>query len=371
MKDHSLLGSMPENNKRIRVFHGIVNYGSQASLLARALRKLGIDAAAYTQHDVFGRETDFSFRARKNIFLKAIFYKLIYPLVKLYCFFRYNTFHFYFGKTLTKSRWDLPFYRIFGKKVLMEYLGNDIRSYRLLNDRYGMPVEQCFGESAEKHDNKVQARVDKERPYLDYILACLPTHIEFGKEYSLEIDEILPLAIDLSKIDYDPLSLGSDALIKIAHAPTSRGFKGTEIIAMAVEKLQAEGLGVELVVLEGLAHSELLTEIRRCHIFIDQISVGWYGTVALEAMAIGRPTCAFIDKSYLRHVDYGGEMPVINVIRANIADVLRDLIGDIDGLCLIGARSRKFVEEHHDVQKIALQLKRIYQEKVWKKKHGS
>ena len=42
-----------------RVFHGIVNYGSQASLLAQGLRDMNINAKTYTIGDHYQRNTDF------------------------------------------------------------------------------------------------------------------------------------------------------------------------------------------------------------------------------------------------------------------------------------------------------------------------
>ncbi len=95
---------------------------------------------------------------------------------------------------------------------------------------------------------------------------------------------------------------------------------------MAIKRLIDEGYPVILKIAEGLTHTELFDEYKKCDIFIDQISVGWYGTAALEAMAVGRPTCAYIDERYFQYIDYANEIPIININKDNITEKLRNLL---------------------------------------------
>ena len=48
--------------KKRKVFHGLVNYGTQAGMLARGLRKRGWDATSYEWDDSFDREIDFNLK---------------------------------------------------------------------------------------------------------------------------------------------------------------------------------------------------------------------------------------------------------------------------------------------------------------------
>ena len=129
--------------------------------------------------------------------------------------------------------------------------------------------------------------------------------------------------------------------------------------------LESEGYNIELRLIEGVKHEELVREYRNCDIFIDQISIGWYGTAALEAMAVGRPSCAFIDERYYQYIDYAEEIPVVNINKENVTEQLRNLLDNSEGLHSLGYRSRKFVEKYHDVKNVSKKLKRIYEEKVW------
>ena len=44
--------------KELRVFHGLVNYGTQAGLFARALREAGVEAISVAFPDPFKRHID-------------------------------------------------------------------------------------------------------------------------------------------------------------------------------------------------------------------------------------------------------------------------------------------------------------------------
>lgn len=355
-------------SKKLKVFHGLVNYGSQAGLIARELNKRGIDAFSVTFKDEFDRVIDVQlYRILKsdNLFLKLYKHIANYSR-RLYWFFKYNTFHFYFGKTLLPNQIDLPFYKIFGKKIIMEYLGNDIRNYQFLIDRYKLPDWHEYCDKVKDHDSQVSKRIHREKKYVDYTLCCLPTHLVFAEQYEYTIDEILPLALDIENIPFDCIKDIGDRPTKILHAPTNRDFKGTEYILDAVNNLINEGYDIDFKLVENVTHDEIIREFKNCDIYIDQISVGWYGTAALEAMAVGRPTCAFIDDIYYNYIDYAEEIPVVNITKENVTNQLRNLIENLEVLPALGVRSRQFVEKYHDVKNIFPNLKNIYNEKVWK-----
>jgi len=354
-----------KSGKKLKVFHGLVNYGTQAGLFAQELRNNEVEAISVVVGDRAKRKTDIELLHGGNLIQKVLKHTWN-KIRKFYWFFKYNTFHFYFGHTLFKNQRDLPFYKLFGKKVVMEYLGNDIRHYKTLVERYRLPESHDYYQRMQAHDNKVASRIKHEKKYLDYNLCCLPNHMDLAKAYDYEIKEVLPLALNVSEIKYNPLKKKPNNVpLKILHAPTSRDFKGTTYIESAIEKLKSEGYKLDFKIAEGITHAQLFKEYQQCDIFIDQISVGWYGTAALEAMGMGRPTCAFIDERYFQYIDYAKEIPVINITRENVTDQLRQLLENKDKLPEIGRKSRSFVEKHHDIRNVTKKLIDIYKNKVW------
>ena len=84
------------------------------------------------------------------------------------------------------------------------------------------------------------------------------------------------------------------------HAPSHRGVKGTERVVEAVEQLRGEGIPLELELVEGRPHAEARKAYERADILVDQLLVGWYGAVAVELMALGRPVVCFMDEEPAR-----------------------------------------------------------------------
>jgi glycosyltransferase involved in cell wall biosynthesis len=357
------------NNKKLKVFHGLKNFGTQAGLFVKELRKQDIEAISVVHQDKFDRDVDVQIPYGGKNKIQRLFNLLRSIVRRFYWFCKYNTFHFYWGTTLLPRQWDLPFYKLFGKKVIMEYLGHDIRHYQTLVERYDLPESHVYYINMDEHDNKTRRRINNEKQHIDYIVSCLPTHVDFAKSYDMEVNEVLPLAINVEQIPYIPLeSRSKDEPIIILHAPTNRIFKGTDYIVKAIESLKNEGYNIDFRLVEDVSHQQLFKEYERCDIFVDQISVGWYGTAALEAMCVGRPVCAFIDERYFQYIDYADEIPAINVTKENISNQLRKVLNKREWLSEMGKRSRAFVEKYHDIENVTKNLINIYKEKVWEGK---
>jgi glycosyltransferase involved in cell wall biosynthesis len=344
-----------KSTKKLKVFHGLVNYGTQSGLFARELRKMGYDAISVTYPDAFKRITDIELKHGGNFIQKVIKHTWNY-LFRIKCFFKYDIFHFYYGTTLLPRQLDLPFYKFFGKKVVMEYLGYDVQLYEYSIKKYEITNVMFYKtpEESKKSDKKKLARLRSESKYLDKQLVCAPYLSEF-----VPGSEVLPLAIDLSDYKYSPKSNPTEDIV-IMHAPTSRGNKGSLFIINAIDKLINEGYPVKMLLVENVTHNELKKKYIECDIFVDQILGGWYGTASIEAMAIGRPTVCFIRESYFKYIDYGKAIPIINANPLTIYEVLRFLIDNKHLLIEIGKKSRQFVEDIHDSRNVTNRLVEIY-----------
>jgi len=81
----------------------------------------------------------------------------------------------------------------------------------------------------------------------------------------------------------------------IAHSPSHRLKKGTDIVIRAFRMLQNEGINCKLDLIEKVSNAECVERKKDATIFVDQISdTGFYGISALEAMQFGIPTIAYI-----------------------------------------------------------------------------
>lgn len=331
----------------MKVFHGIVNYGTQAGLLAQGLREEGIEAFSVVYDDsYFQRKVDFN--VVRDITSKNSIVRHWKRLKFMLSMFRkYNVFHFYFGLTLLPYNLDAPFYRSFGKKVVMEYLGTDVSLWLGYNgvDGHGRPVDRI----------KIIKKVQKQASQFDRQLVCAPCYYP-----CVDNSTILPLALDLSTFSYHPLELYPNKELTIMHCPTNRQQKKSDYIEAALDKLKLEGYHFKYKCITNVSHDQLKQEYITSDIVIDQLN-GWFGTVAIEAMALGRPVVAGY-YPHLCHYDKRYEnMPIINADCYNVYDVLKDILDGKYDLEEISKKSREFVMRTHDLKSVTKQLIEIYE----------
>ena len=170
--------------------------------------------------------------------------------------------------------------------------------------------------------------------------------------------ELLPVCIDL---DYwKPAPARESKKIRILHAPTSRGFKGTPHVIAAVEKLKKRGYPIEFDLVEGVPLAALKKRIEAADIVVDQLS-GWYATFACEAMALKKPVVAYLREDILK---FYPNCPIVNADAESLSDKLAELVESKSlrkekaGECL------DYVRKTHDCVKIAGRLEKVYEEIV-------
>jgi hypothetical protein len=151
--------------------------------------------------------------------------------------------------------------------------------------------------------------------------------------------------------------------LRICHAPSHRRLKGTSFVEDAIRALKAQGFSIELDLVEGQTHEETIKRIRNCDILIDQLHHGWYGGVAVEAMALGKPVVCYIRDKDLQFVPpiMAQELPIIRACSQTLIDVLREILTSPKiELRQIGIQSRRFVEKWHDPVLVAKQIEHEY-----------
>jgi glycosyltransferase involved in cell wall biosynthesis len=144
---------------------------------------------------------------------------------------------------------------------------------------------------------------------------------------------------------------GSSGAVRILHTPNHRGFKGTEFLIDAVERLRAEGLDLELVTLEKVKNSEVKTTMQSVDILAEQFIATGYAFSGIEGMASGLPVLANLDhEAYtrvFRRYGFLDECPILSSPPERLADNLRLLIRNPALREELGRAGRAYVEKYH------------------------
>jgi hypothetical protein len=306
----------------LRVLHCPVNTAGVPWANSQALQRRGVESDLL----VFNRyklhpEADISLDRKGGLVRQQqaqwrVFLKLL-P--------RYDVFHFYSSVTLVPKSVQFRILHALGKRGVYQYLGSDIRGKTREQLAYGLAA-----------DAEIVSSYDAIRwvPHADVVLP----------------------GIEVSRIDPAPPSDRPRPVV--VHAPSSRRRKGTEHVVAAVE-----GLDADLRIVEGLTHDEAFALYREADIVVDQLNAGWYGVFAIECLALGKPVVTFLHDEAVRRTEeaYGTKVPLVSTTKETLRESLRPLVEDVALRQRVGAASRAYAEQLHDIDKIAGELVDIYE----------
>jgi glycosyltransferase involved in cell wall biosynthesis len=305
----------------LRVTHCPVNVAGIPWENVQALRRKGVDARLV----VFDRgklhpEADVSLQrhgglARRLATQFAAFARLA-PQT--------DVFHFYFGLTLIPKSVQFPLLRALRKKSVFHYLGSDIRGKT--------PEQLAYGKRA---DAEIVGSYDA---------------IRWVPEA-----HVVPPGLDLRP--FTPVPPSDNPRPLVVHAPSNREKKGTAWVIEACAQLP-----VDLDVVEGVPHDVARARYARADIVVDQLNAGWHGVFALESMALGKPVVTYLKPDVVdRSAEgYGIRLPIVPASKETLVDALRPLVENPTLRREIGAASRAYVEQVHDIDRVADRLVAIY-----------
>lgn len=375
----------------IRVLHCPDLVGGQPYQLAKAERAIGLKSQCVAlQPHPFGYPADRVLSSGGEAALQLARWRLLAMALR-----HYDVIHFNFGQSAMPQRlpldaaskrnlpsWtrrlynlyaaplelaDLRLLKLNGKFIVMTYQGDDARQGDFLRAHYEIHPADEAGYYTAESDRLKRARIETVGRYADAVFAVNPDLLHVLPARA----RFMPYAhLDVAAIT--PPGGTTRAVPMVLHAPSHRGVKGTRFVLDAVNRLKSEGVPFEFVLVEGLSHVEAMRLYAGADILIDQLLVGWYGGLAVELMALGKPVVAYIRDRDLHFIPPAmrAELPVVNATPDSITRVLRELLTvRRHELGELGMRSRRYAEVWHDPARIASHLKSTYQNLI-NQSHG-
>lgn len=366
----------------LRIIHLPEMVGGNAGGLSHGLQELGLQSETWSLlPHVFGYKSDRVISSRGDSLIKRELSKLL----SLRYVFLFDVVFLNFGRTLfapvtSHAKNDLVgarafkartlvrlfnyyqsamqgleiwFLRILRRKILVQFQGDDARQSDVFQQSYGIDYSSLSGQTLDSgYFNKIKRSqitritsiADKIYALNPDILAVLPSRAEFLPYANLDINAWLPV---------EP---GSSESVTFGHAPSSRGIKGTAEIIEAVSHLKSQGLDVELLLIEDMSNLEARELYENVDVLIDQLNIGWYGGVAVELMALGKPVACFVRDNDLGFIprSMAEDLPILRVTKETlVADLKRIVAMSRLELIAVGKSSRSFVESYHDPNEIA------------------
>ncbi len=170
-------------------------------------------------------------------------------------------------------------------------------------------------------DDPRRAHVEARRLGAHEVVSTLGLSIPYGAQWlpaPYEVDELLAFHQRLWR---------PSPVLRIAHAPTDRTIKSTEVLVRAVARLRARGHAVELRLIENTDWHGCLRLKAQCDVLVDQVLLE-YGCNAIEAWGMGMPVVAgSADPAVLTLLrSTFGQLPFLEATEATLEDVLERLL---------------------------------------------
>lgn len=268
-------------------------------------------------------------------------------LKALYCcqVFYYNT-----GGNVLPFRLDYKLIKLFRKKLVIIFLGSEIRHWYLYKmEIKALGCEEMFSSCIEAYKNQnfnsyydKLERVKSAEAYADLILSQ-PGYAQ------LQTRAYKRVTVGLYLPDYEFKVSGRKKPL-IVHAPTARGIKGTEYVIETLELLKSEGFEFNFQLIENLPNYDLIQLLVESDIVIDELNSDTIGVLSTEAMATGN---AVLTGYMAEFAKVPSPCPVINTNRLNIYENLKTLLLDLEKRIQLSYQGRSYVDLHHNIEKIA------------------
>lgn len=313
----------------MRILH-VGNVAGVATFLSRAQRKIGhkSDVAVFWRHP-FEYEEDYVYSTRPSS-LKSLHY-LYHVLTKWGP--NYDIFHFHDGPVTTlRLCLDFPTLKhIFRKKIVYLYHGTSlrVRGYREYYENFNKKLRKIY--------------------------VSTPDLLEYTRR---EV-EWVPNPIDLNM--WQPIEKESSNTVRILHYPTTtrQYLKGASPVESALNRLEKDGYKIEKLFAVDVPHNEIPALIASSDIVIDKVvrAIGWYGMLAVEALAMRKPVLAYINPRLRHFMPFD---PFIETTPETLYEDLKTLVEDKTLRKSYGEKGRKYVESVHDSMKVSSKWLEIY-----------
>ena len=215
---------------------------------------------------------------------------------------------------------DISYLRNRGKKVFVHYHGNDIRNKK-------------EKESLKNVDGKIISTPDLKQFLPDAEWIPFPYNIRGMKERE-----------------------GWNDVVRIVHAPSDRGKKGTIHILRAIKELKKE-YTIHFELIEGKPNSYVLERMAASDIVIDQIGPGWYGKVTLEALYSGAVSCFYVNPELSKYIPLDFFVPIR---KETVTERIAGLIEDERLRNRLRAKGYEYLKKCHNSEQILKQLITLY-----------
>jgi hypothetical protein len=343
-----------------RVFQGVRGQAGQPRAFTDALKSQGIHSECYcysVNNFSYDHDHALDFANLQDPIYFQHFFKDLYE--------KFDIFHFHANSFFSSKHAEYPSFqdlyllRDLGKKIVFHFRGSEVRiesECRKQNPYhfYDLPDLNVAKIRFDRPDDTQKKVIHLIRSVAHRIYANDPEIQSYIPEAT-----IVPRAFFTTA--HQPIYASQQRPL-VCHAPSRRALKGTDSVISAVNKLKRKGLDFDFKLIENVSHKDAIKAYRSADIIIDQLRIGWYGVLSVEAMALGKPVMCYIRDDLKQHLP--SPAPLIMTTIDTVEKDLEHLILSQDLRNTFGANGLAYFKKNHSIETIGDFLKKDFQKLI-------
>ena len=238
-----------------------------------------------------------------------------------------------------------------GIKVALVSHGSDVR---LPSKHRSIEPGSPFHSPLDGRTDALEAKASRNLALMDQLglpeFVSTPDLLQFRPDATW-----LPLVADPDMwTSVEPTRLNRETPV-VLHVPGRRpALKGTDSITPAMRTLEKEGL-IKYIQSEVVPHDQLPELYKKADIVVNQVGIGGYGTVSVEAMLAGRIVVTQVWESARNTIraQTGHGLPIVEATRETLEESVRNIVTSKEEYADLGQRSRDFALEVHSRENAA------------------
>lgn len=288
----------------------------------------------------------------------------LFPLVRMitfvWCLTRFDVFVFGAAKGFF-SLYELPLLKLLGKRLIFVFNGSESRPAYIGKWANDVDDEKVLSKAI-RRGGRQKRRIQWIERFADICISHPPQAHFHEKPFVDHCAIGHPVVLSESASQSLNPPQREHSKVRILHAPSVLGPKGTSGIRKVISTLKAESLPIDYVELSGRPNHEVIDELQRCDFVIDQL----YSDIPLagfatEAAFFGKPAAVGgYAHETLRSFYGSSQLPVETYVRPeDIESLVRRLITDSDFRQKCGKKSGNFVHNSWNAKTVASQFLRV------------
>lgn len=250
----------------------------------------------------------------------------------------YDVYDFYFGRSMRADE-----IRAMGKKIVWHICGSEARQLSIAQKQSPYAVVKADEETVKRGLSEMAALSP----------VCTIRDMELYDHVAPYFEKVFitPRLVDVSVEHLPPQLEGKP---RVVHAPSALDIKGTSAVVTALGALDKAGL-IEFELIYRMPHHQAMERYRRADIIVDQLRIGTYGQLSIEALAMGKLAVCYISEYMLEHLPQ--ELPIINASMDNLGSVIEALVARRPEWPGLSAQSRLYAQSCHGTHTIHSTIK--------------